>query len=316
VEGFVANTDKRWFDFLAARNPEEINFWQPSGTPPIKRLNTGAPFFLKLKAPHNAIAGFGFFLGTTIAPVWAAWEHFQEANGAASAEELSEIIGQYRKEDRTRIKNANIACTMLTAPVFFPEEAWVSIPSDWSHNIVSGKTYDLTEGEGKRLWESCKQRADQLDVLTESQRDEVEYAVAFAEDYKQHNAKPKLSYPRLGQASFRMAVIEAYDQACAVTREHSLPALEAAHIQPHSEDGPSRVENGILLRSDVHKLFDHGYVTVTPDYEFEVSEQLYEDFENGLRYYEMENELWVPPEESLAPKSQFLEWHRDEQFLG
>jgi len=60
VRGYVATTDQDWFTFLSGRQPlEEVNFWQPSAhgfnSPP------GAPFFFKLKAPHNAIGGFGIF---------------------------------------------------------------------------------------------------------------------------------------------------------------------------------------------------------------------------------------------------------------
>ena len=82
-----------------------------------------------------------------------------------------------------------------------------------------------------------------------------------------------------GQGIFRIGVTDAYDRACAVTTEHSLPVLEAAHIRPYSEGGEHRVSNGLLLRSDIHRLFDKGYVTVTPDYRFLLSQRLKQDFE-------------------------------------
>jgi hypothetical protein len=47
---------------------------------------------------------------------------------------------------------------------------------------------------------------------------------------------------------------DAYGRACAVTQEHSLPALEASHIQPYAKDGPHDVRNGVLLRADLHRL--------------------------------------------------------------
>jgi putative restriction endonuclease len=76
---------------------------------------------------------------------------------------------------------------------------------------------------------------------------------------------PQLVAPRLGQGAFRVAVIEAYGRACAVTGEHSLPALDAAHIRSYDQEGPHEVRNGILLRADLHRLFDKGYLTVTPN---------------------------------------------------
>ena len=42
--------------------------------------------------------------------------------------------------------------------------------------------------------------------------------------------------------------------------------LQAAHIRPVTKEGPHRVDNGLLLRSDIHTLFDQGYVTVTPEH--------------------------------------------------
>jgi putative restriction endonuclease len=57
----------------------------------------------------------------------------------------------------------------------------------------------------------------------------------------------------LGQGSFRFADEQAYQQ-CAVTKEHSIPALEAAHIKPYSLRGFHEVNNGLLLRADIHKL--------------------------------------------------------------
>ena len=55
---------------------------------------------------------------------------------------------------------------------------------------------------------------------------------------------PLLVRPRLGQGTFRIAVTEAYGRACAITGEHSLPALEAAHIQSYRFGGPHEIANG------------------------------------------------------------------------
>ena len=59
-------------------------------------------------------------------------------------------------------------------------------------------------------------------------------------------------------------VTDAYQRKCAVTGERTLPALEAAHIKPFAEGGSHNPQNGLLLRRDIHALFDGGYVTVTP----------------------------------------------------
>lgn len=110
-------------------------------------------------------------------------------------------------------------------------------------------------------------------------------------------------------------VTEAYERRCAVTNERALPVLEAAHILPVGEGGLHRVANGLLLRSDVHRLFDRGYVTVTPDLRFHVSSRLRSDFDNGEPYYPYDGEtIHVPPADIDHPGRDFLEWHADTVF--
>src|ERR1700731_3872940 len=103
--------------------------------------------------------------------------------------------------------------------------------------------------------------------------------------------EPTLIRPRLGQGAFRIVVTDAYQRRCAVTGERTLPALEAAHIKPFAEGGSHEPTNGLLLRRDIHALFDCGYVTVTPDLRFNVSRRIKEEFENGRHYYQLHGQL-------------------------
>ena len=90
---------------------------------------------------------------------------------------------------------------------------------------------------------------------------------------------------RLGQGAFRVLVTDAYSRRCAVTGESTLPVLEAAHIRPFAEDGPHAIENGLLLRSDMHILFDSELLTVTPEHRLEVSSLIKDQYSNGKLYY-------------------------------
>ena len=75
------------------------------------------------------------------------------------------------------------------------------------------------------------------------------------------------------------------------------------------------MDNGILLKSDLHTLYDQGYVTVTPDYKLHVSKRLKDDFNNGKYYYQFDKtELWLPINAAERPNRQFLEWHADTLF--
>jgi putative restriction endonuclease len=110
--------------------------------------------------------------------------------------------------------------------------------------------------------------------------------------------------------------MDAYNRACAVTQEHSLPAIEAAHIHPYAENGPQDVRNGILLRADLHRLFDQGYLTVTTDHRLEVSLRLKADYDNGRTYYPLHGaKLALPKAPHERPTPGFIQWHNEHTYL-
>lgn len=67
---------------------------------------------------------------------------------------------------------------------------------------------------------------------------------------------------RQGQIAFRSRLLIAYEYACCVTDADALPALEAAHIYPYHGKRTNHVTNGILLRADLHTLFDQGLLCI------------------------------------------------------
>jgi len=300
---WVGITDKDWFDFLAARSPDEVNFWQPSPTAPA-RLEPGVPFLFKLHAPHNFVVGGGFFVRFSALPARLAWEAFGEDNGALDYPALKRRVERYRGE---RIQgDPEIGCNVLNAPFFFRESDWIPIPEDWAPNIVRGRTYDTAESVGLKLWNQVEGLLGKI----------VEGGVGTGEGARY--GADYLTRARLGQGAFRVLVTEAYDRRCAVTGERTLPVLEAAHIRPYAEQGPHLVSNGLLLRSDIHTLYDEGYLTVTDDLRVEVSRRIKEEFENGREYYAHHGKQLaeVPRSVDQQPSREFLRWHNEHVYLG
>ncbi len=309
MRGYVATTDFSWFTFLREKQPlDEVNFWQPSAhgfnAPP------GTPFFFKLKAPHYAIGGFGIFARYDAATPKLAWEAFGEKNGARTFEEMRTRVAGYAAVPGK--SGHRIGCIMVAQPVFFPDGDWIEQPKDWKKNVVSGAGYDLAEGEGRRIWEACLARASGLHQAAADERNVI--PVPWAADRSRFGS-PQLIRPRLGQGTFRVAVTAAYGGACAVSGEHSLPALEAAHIRPYTREGTHDVSNGLLLRADIHRLFDDGYVTVTPDFRFLVSQRLEQEFQNGKVYYSQNRRpLMIPKNKRDHPDTDLLRWHNENVF--
>ena len=126
----------------------------------------------------------------------------------------------------------------------------------------------------------------------------------------------RLGPVRLHQGAWRVMVTAAYGR-CAITHEKALPVLQAAHIVPVSEGGQHQLDNGLLLRSDVHTLFDRGYISVTPERKVLVSRKLKDDFDNGEPYLPLAGyQIHVPDGEAEQPAKEFLEWHVDSVFRG
>jgi hypothetical protein len=69
---------------------------------------------------------------------------------------------------------------------------------------------------------------------------------------------------RRGQSSFRSSLIEAYGGKCVVTGCDILAVLEAAHIKPYRGERDNAVQNGLLLRADIHTLFDLNLLAINP----------------------------------------------------
>jgi len=307
VKAYVAITDNDWFRFLKYRSPlDEVNFWQPGGNRIFKALDPGEPLLFKLHHPQNAIAGVGLFTHFSLLPVSLAWEAFEEKNGAVSFDEMQRLIRRHRRSVPDPHQDFKIGCIILRDPFFFEQHDWIQVPKDFHSNIVQGKTYDLRSSVGRELWQEV------LDVLQRRQAVPVENKhVAEGLVY----GEPRLVRQRLGQGTFRVLVTDTYLRRCVVTGERALPTLEAAHIRPVTKGGAHRVDNGLLLRSDVHALFDRGYVSVTPDYCFRVSRRLKDDFDNGEHYYQFEGKaLWLPRRADDRPNREFLEWHSDVVF--
>jgi len=304
---YVYPTDQRWFRFLRDRSPlDEVNFWQPGGTHEFKRLNPGDVFLFRLKSPINMIAGGGVFEHSSLFPLDAAWDAFREKNGVASFGALFSAIEHYRRRNgsATLREDSTIGCIILRSPFFLPDKEWIATPSDYHANLVQGKRFPLNSETGSALaaWATDRMRLSAVPVASEP---------AFGAMY----GEPALVKRRLGQGAFRVIVSDAYARRCTVTGEKTLPVLEAAHIKPVSKGGEHRVDNGLLLRSDLHRLFDLGYVTVTPAGSFRVSPKLKETWLNGRAYYDLDNKLVRPPErDTFRPSALALEWHNDVVF--
>lgn len=294
----VAVTAPNWFNFLRKRHHkkrfEAVNFWRPSATI-FKSMDEGALFLFKLKG-STKIAGGGYFQRNGTAPLSWAWYAFAEANGAETLDELRQLM-------KLTDTQKQVGYHLLAEPFFFDEDEYIPIDhSLFARKTTSGKYFDSAQPEAWALLQQVQAR------LSQSPAQIAEPDRIYAE------SQMLLRPGRRGQSRFRLEVQENY-RRCVVTGEHALPVLEAAHIKPHSREANYDLENGLLLRRDVHALFDEGLATVTPDLEFKVSRLLHEEYDNGQAYYQMQRRLDLSQVATMPDKAR-LEWHSREIYKG
>ncbi|MGH9929236.1 MAG: HNH endonuclease, partial [Pyrinomonadaceae bacterium] len=215
-----------------------------------------------------------------------------KANGATSFSEFRFLIARNRHQPIAIGEDPTIGCTILTEPFFFKESDW--IPFRLKAGIQRGTTIDMESGQGRELW-------SQVTALLPRAALKTDGPATIAAQQTERFGKPTIVMPRLGQGGFRVLVTDAYGRRCAMTSERTLPALEAAHIHRYSSGGDHSPSNGLLLRSDLHRLFDRGYLGVEPDtLKIRVSPRIREEFENGRDYYELDDRVLRTPMDPFA----------------
>lgn len=113
---------------------------------------------------------------------------------------------------------------------------------------------------------------------------------------------------RRGQASFRAMLLEAYRGKCCISGCDFVEVLEAAHISPYRGEHSHHPQNGLLLRADLHTLFDLGHLAVTDGYEVKLTPQ----GRGSVQYQPFEGKkLMLPTRHSLWPSLSALLAHRN-----
>ncbi|MBW8878689.1 MAG: HNH endonuclease [Acidobacteria bacterium] len=132
--------------------------------------------------------------------------------------------------------------------------------------LVSGWDggYFFFEGFGRDDLAHSPSTETEIELLTAEQRRSAVQSRAFDADSIVDARERALAQivRRRGQQEFRERLLEAYGRRCAITGCDAVEALEAAHIMPYLGPETNNVQNGLLLRADVHTLFDLGLIAV------------------------------------------------------
>ncbi|MBD2495812.1 HNH endonuclease [Nostoc sp. FACHB-280] len=156
--------------------------------------------------------------------------------------------------------------------------------------------------------EFCKSKIknlvpDESKLISAREKLEKEKFLTF-KSYAEACEKTTVSIARRqGQQKFRQSLLEAYSGKCAITNFDAEAALEAAHIIPYIETENNELSNGLLLRADLHTLFDLNLITIDPEtLKVYIHPNLHK-----TEYHTIDGkELQVPQDEMCRPNKQFL----------
>jgi len=200
-----------------------------------------------------------------------------------------------------------IGCVLIRDTQFFPGQQAADPPPEFSRNVVQGKAYDLAEPRWSEYFGDLLRRVLSVNI-------EIDLSQPWHREGPVYS-DPRLAPHRVGQQAFKVRVLDAYGRRCAVTGDRIRPVLQAAHIRPLPQGGEHRIDNGMLLRSDVHTLYDGGYLGVDTKHRLLVSPRLRREFGNGEHFYtQAGRQIALPGHRMDRPNQQFLEWHLDTVF--
>jgi len=128
----------------------------------------------------------------------------------------------------------------------------------------------------------------------------------------------QLTRTRLHQSAFRVQVLEAYREQCAICRLKHAPLLEAAHIIPDADpDGGPVVSNGLSLCKIHHAAYDQNILGITPDYDTEIRLDILEEVDGPMLKHgiqEMHGTKLIIPREMKKQPNKELVARRYEEF--
>lgn len=252
----LAPTDTNWFNFLRRNGAlTTVNFWTPTDWN-VRSLSEGDCWYFVLKGKEpRKLGGGGRFSHYEILKVSQAWERYGIGNGVESKEILTEKLNNYKKRNSKNYvyqTDPNVGCIILTDCIFLEDDNQKYVSEyalEFAPSIVKYKTFQLDPLQLYGISSNPGENSDEL-ISDEDARRRVVSSIVN----------------RQGQGAFRQSLITAYNSKCSITGCDAIDALEAAHIMPYRGLHSNTIRNGLLLRSDIHTLFDLGKITISQEY--------------------------------------------------
>ena len=268
-------------------------------TPSVKNFAPGdVVIYICQDGDELKIVGGGFFIGWNKISVSKAWESFGVRNGVT---DLDDFISEV--EEHGGNKKSNLIAATLGNNFIFDKNSVLNIPDEVSSHFKSGLRFVLSTDDptGRYLSKIVKRLYDE----------EIE---RFGYNWQGIYYLASRSHFRSYAAGFYARVRAAYNFTCAISGNNSAPLLEVAQIRPFYDFNEQTANNGILMRSDFHRLFSLGYFTLVYENENKLVMKMSPCLKSvgGESYLAYDGkEITLPKDKEKRPSPENLEWHRN-----
>ena len=119
---------------------------------------------------------------------------------------------------------------------------------------------------------------------------------------------------RQNQGLFKAGLLDRYSGKCVVTGCNIRELLIAAHIQDHAESGVNELDNGLLLKTDIHTLYDSGLLAIEANSSSPTDSllvTLHKTIRNDLDYKNLHNKVIKFSHTELMPNKKYLAWKKE-----
>ncbi|MNK33957.1 hypothetical protein D3C87_524560 [compost metagenome] len=262
----ISSTDGNWFNYLKDNELSSyVNFWTPTPRN-TKDLKEGDRFYFMLKSPVWKIGGFGEFVRYENITPELAWNKFGNRNGNISKQDFINSIQEYMNKNSEKYgkRTLDTYSYKLGSIVLRNCEFWdkqdYKDPEDYDIKFpLRAETIRCLDQDDPFLHDNSG--LTDFGLVNEPREDNV-YVVKY----------------RNGQSVFKGKILKAYNNTCCITGETMPELLEAVHIQKYANKYSNHVQNGVLLRVDIHRLFDSNLLIVDKDYTIRISSLVTDEY--------------------------------------
>lgn len=308
----ICKVSLRWYEILNRQyeilGSTVVNCWRATNdaiSDALLHLEPGSMVMFMTENMHTdfkyKIVGGGFFTGFRNLKPDDAWDVYGTRNGCLDYEQFLDAV-----KEESGSADANINSLILSNIFFFDPRKCVHVPEELVTDFDKDSrfVFNMTDPIAQYL-HSLVMVARKPLVNQEGRNFQGMYFMAAHANSRDH------------QAIFDAKVNAAYNFCCAITGTRVSPVLEVAHIKPFFDTKFQTVQNGILLRSDLHKLFSAGFITLDyrsiSDIRVKTSKQYQSIFGNEYQCFDGKN-INLPEDINLRPLHEYITWHNENRF--